>query len=81
MTTTTPKLNAIHFMMLDVHEPLSSEEINSINPQAAVDKSAGVAATTKLVATRTQGGRRRVATSASPPCRAPITPTLPRSTS
>ena len=43
MTTTTPKLNAIHFMMLDVHEPLSSEEINSINPQAAVDKSAGVA--------------------------------------
>ena len=31
MTTTTPKLNAIHFMMLDVHEPLSSEEINSIN--------------------------------------------------
>ncbi len=43
MTTTTPKLNATHFMMLDVHEPLSSEEINSINPQAAVDKSAGVA--------------------------------------
>lgn len=28
-------------MMMDVHEPLSSEEINSINPQAAVDKSAG----------------------------------------
>lgn len=40
---TTTKLNAVHFMMLDVHEPLSSEEINSINPQAAVDKSAGVA--------------------------------------
>ena len=43
MTTTTQKLSAIDFMMLDVHEPLSSEEINSINPQAAVDKSAGVA--------------------------------------
>lgn len=43
MTTTAPKLNAVHFMMMGVHEPLSSEEINSINPQAAVDKSAGVA--------------------------------------
>ncbi len=34
-------LNAKDFMMLDVHEPLTPKEINAINPQAAVDKSAG----------------------------------------
>ena len=41
MTTTTPRLNAVDFMMMDVHEPLTPEEINAIHPQAAVDKSAG----------------------------------------
>jgi hypothetical protein len=28
-------------MMMDVHEPLSTEEIDEINPQAAVDKTLG----------------------------------------
>src|SRR6185503_18538514 len=41
MTTKTPRLSATDFMMMDVHEPLSPEEINEINPQAAVDKTLG----------------------------------------
>lgn len=41
MTTKTPKLSAAEFMAMDVHEPLSPEDINSINPQAAVDKTLG----------------------------------------
>jgi len=41
MTTKTPKLSAKDFMAMDVHEPLSTEEINEINPQAAVDKTIG----------------------------------------
>jgi hypothetical protein len=38
---TTKKLTATDFMMMDVHEPLSTQEINQINPQAAVDKTLG----------------------------------------
>lgn len=39
--TTTPRLTSTDFMNLDIHEPLSTEEINTINPQAAVDKTIG----------------------------------------
>jgi hypothetical protein len=36
---TTKKLDAIDFMMMDVHRQLTNEEISAINPQAGVDKS------------------------------------------
>lgn len=39
---TTTKLDADDFMMMDVHRPLTDEEIAQINPQALVDKSLGV---------------------------------------
>jgi len=38
---TIKKLSDIDFMMMDVHRPLTNAEIKEINPQAAVDKSAG----------------------------------------
>ena len=39
MTTTIPKLSAKDFMMMmDVHEPFSTDDIEKINPQAAMDK-------------------------------------------
>ena len=39
--TTKKILNPIDFVMMDVHRPMLNEEINEINPQARVDKSAG----------------------------------------
>lgn len=37
----TRKLNGIDFMIMDVHRSLTNDEVEEINPQAAVDKSAG----------------------------------------
>lgn len=37
----TKKLEPIDFMKMDVHRPLTKEEIDEINPQACVDKSLG----------------------------------------
>lgn len=37
---TTRKLNELDFMMMDVHRPLTNEEIAEVNPEALVDKSA-----------------------------------------
>jgi hypothetical protein len=37
----TTKLNSIDFMMMDVHRQLTDEELNEINPQAALDKTLG----------------------------------------
>jgi hypothetical protein len=37
---TTKKLSDLDFMMMDVHRPMLDEEVNKINPQAVVDKSA-----------------------------------------
>lgn len=34
-------LQGLDFMMMDVHRPLTNAEIKEVNPQAAVDKSAG----------------------------------------
>ena len=38
---TIKRLSDIDFMMMDVHRPLTDAEIKDVNPQAAVDKSAG----------------------------------------
>lgn len=38
--TTIKILEATDFMMMDVHRPMTDEEINAINPQARVDRSA-----------------------------------------
>lgn len=39
--TTRKTLEPIDFMMMDVHRPMTDEEIDEINPQARLDKSAG----------------------------------------
>ena len=41
---TTRKLSELDFMMMDVHRPLLDEEINEVNPQARLDKSARASA-------------------------------------
>ena len=35
----TKKLSDIDFMMMDVHRPMTKDEIDEVNPQACVDKS------------------------------------------
>lgn len=37
----TTRLTDLDFMMMDVHRPMTDDEIAKINPQALVDKSAG----------------------------------------
>lgn len=36
----TTKLTSTDFMMMDIHRPLTNEEVEEVNPQALVDKSA-----------------------------------------
>ena len=40
--TTKKTLDANDFMMMDVHRPMTDEEIDEVNPQARVDKSLGL---------------------------------------
>ncbi len=41
MVTKPDDLSSVDFMMMDVHRPLTKEDIDEVNPQACVDKSLG----------------------------------------
>lgn len=40
-TKKTDHLTATDFMMMDIHRPMTDDEVNAIHPQAGVDKSFG----------------------------------------